>query len=138
MAKEKDLSKFQYDTRDENGNPISPVNGQPVPKGKQITSENAREMQKKSHQAITEKRSIARAFKERLTTEFTDSDGNKMTGAEIIAMSIFKGANDGNARMVEIALGLIGEKPAEKIVLAEVEQSVIDDVERMVFSGENN
>ena len=107
--------EYQHGTRDENGNPISPVNGQPLPKGREITSENAREMNARAMKSIREKRSIANAFKERLTMEFTDDKGNKMSGAEIIAMSIYKGANNGNARMVEIALGLLGEKPAETV-----------------------
>lgn len=107
--------EYQHDTRDANGNPISPVNGQPTPVHRPITPQNAREYQKKAMQSIREKRSIANAFKERLTMEFTDDKGNKMSGAEIIAMSIYKGANNGNAKMVEIALGLLGEKPAETV-----------------------
>ena len=46
---------------------------------------------------------------------FRDDSGVEMTGAEIIAQSIIKGANNGNAKMVEIALGLLGEKPAEVV-----------------------
>lgn len=128
--KTKNGKDFQHGTRDADGNPISPVNGNPVPQGKLITSENAREYQKKSQKSITEKRSIARAFKERLTMEFTDDKGNKMSGAEIIAMSIFKGANNGNAKMVEIALGLLGEKPAETVNVNMPDPSVMDEIRK--------
>lgn len=130
MAKKMDLSKLQHGTRDSDGNPISPVNGQPVPNGNKFTSENAREMQKRGQKTIQEKRSIARAFRERLTAEFTDDKGNKMTGAEIIAMSIFKGANNGNAKMVEIALGLLGEKPAETVNVNMPDPSIMEEIRK--------
>lgn len=131
MAKKtKNGKEFQHDTRDSAGNPISPVNGQPVPQGKKITSETSREMQKKGQKSLQEKRSIARAFRERLTAEFTDDKGNKMTGAEIIAMSIFKGANNGNAKMVEIALGLLGEKPAETVNVNMPDPSIMEEIRK--------
>lgn len=107
---------------------VSPRNGQPVPDGRKITSENAREMQKKSQKSIQERRSIAKAFRERLLQTFTDDQGNQATGAEIIAMSIFKGANNGNAKMVEIALGLIGEKPAETVNVNMPDPSIMDEI----------
>lgn len=126
----KNGKEFQHETRDSEGNPISPVNGQPVPKGTPFTSENSREMQKKGQKTIKEKRSIANAFRERLTAEFTDDKGNKMTGAEIIAMSIFKGANNGNAKMVEIALGLLGEKPAETVNVNMPDPSIMEEIKK--------
>ena len=104
------------------------MNGQPVPKGRQFASDNARENQKKAMKSIREKRSIANAFRERLTMEFTDDKGNKMSGAEIIAMSIFKGANNGNAKMVEIALGLLGEKPAETVNVNMPDPAVMEEI----------
>lgn len=122
--------EFQHGIRDSDGNPISPVNGNHVPKGRLITSENAREYQKKSQKSISEKRSIARAFRERLTADFTDDKGNTLTGAEIIAMSIFKGANNGNAKMVEIALGLLGEKPAETVNVNMPDPTIMEEIRK--------
>ena len=126
----KNGKEFQHDTRDADGNPISPVNGVPTPKNRPITRENAREMQKRAQKSIREKRSIANAFRERLTMEFTDDKGNKMSVAEIISMSIFKGANNGNAKMVEIALGLLGEKPAETVNVNMPDPAVMDEIRR--------
>lgn len=131
MARKTKTGKdFQHDIRDADGNPISPVNGQPTPKNRPITPENAREYQKRAQKSIREKRSIANAFRERLTSEFTDDKGNKMTGAEIIAMSIYKGANNGNAKMVEIALGLLGEKPAETVNVNMPDPSIMEEIQR--------
>ena len=106
------------------------MNGQPLPKGNRFTSENSREMQKKGMETIREKRSIANAFRKRLTMDFTDDKGNHMTGAEIIAMSIFKGANNGNAKMVEIALGLLGEKPAETVNVNMPDPNIMEEIKK--------
>ena len=61
---------------------------------------------------------------------FKDDKGNEMTGAEIIAQSIIKGANNGNAKMVEIALGLLGEKPAEVINVNLPDPAVMEEIRR--------
>lgn len=94
---------------------VSPVNGQPLPRGKPFTSESAREARQKRTEKEQQTKSITEAFKKRMNEEFTDAKGRTMTGAEIIADSIIKGANNGNAKMVEIALALMGETPAKKI-----------------------
>lgn len=40
------------------------------------------------------------------------------TGAEIIAQSIVNACNKGNANAMNIALGLMGEKPVENIAIS--------------------
>jgi hypothetical protein len=95
---------------------VSPVNGQPLPRGKPFTSETAREARRKRAEKEAEQSRITDAFKKRMNETFTDKKtGKTMTGAEIIADSIIKGANNGNAKMVEIALALMGETPVKKI-----------------------
>lgn len=124
----------------EKARPVSPINGQPLPKGKQFTSETAREARDKRTAIEAERKSIARAFKKNMLElhEMRDRNGKivSKTGAEIIAESIMVACNKGNANAMNIALGLMGEKPAEKIMIAEVEQSVIDEVERMVLNDD--
>ena len=113
--------------------PVSPINGQPLPRGKPFTSESAREARQKRTQEEKERRSIAAAFKKNMDHIFRNDKGEEMTGAEIIAQSIIKGANNGNAKMVEIALSLLGEKPAEKVVFATPPADVITEVEKALF-----
>ena len=112
--------------------PKSPINGQPLPRGKPFTSDTAREARQKRTKMDAEKRSIAQEFRKRMNETFRDEYGNELTGAAIIAQSIIKGANNGNAKMVEIALALMGEKPAETIVVSNVDAGIIAEVERMV------
>lgn len=108
--------------------PVSPRNGQPLPRGKPFTRETAREAAQKSNKIQSERKSIAREFRKRMNEMFTDAEGNKMTGAEIIAVSIIKGANNGNAKMVEIALGLLGEKPAETVNVNMPDPAIMDEI----------
>ena len=99
---------------------VSPINGQPLPKGKPFTSETAREAARKSNEKQAAQRSITAAFKARMLHVFTDpKTGQSRTGAEIIADSIIKGAMAGNAKMVEIALDIMGETPVKHIEVAD-------------------
>lgn len=95
---------------------ISPVNGQPIPRGRQFTSETARQARQKRTEKEAAKKSITEAFKANMTKEFTDAKtGKVMTGAEIMAQSIINGAMHGNAKMIELALAIMGETPVQKV-----------------------
>ena len=94
---------------------VSPINGQPLPRGRQFTSETAREARRKRAEKEKAQKSITEAFKARMLHVFTDpKTGQQRTGAEIIADSIIKGAANGNAKMVEIALDIMGETPVKR------------------------
>lgn len=108
---------------------VSPINGQPLPRGRTFTSETAREAARKANANRAARKSITEALRKRITTEsFPTSDGRVLTGAEVIAESIIKGAAGGNAKMVEIALALMGETPkmSDKEILDAV--TVVIDV----------
>lgn len=95
--------------------PVSPINGQPLPRGKPFTSETAREARRKRMEKEAQKASITKAFIALMNKEFVDGSGNTRNGAEIIAESILSGATKGIPKMVEIALDITGEKPALKV-----------------------
>lgn len=119
---------------------VSPINGQPVPRGRPFTSETASEAARRGHEKRAAEKSITAAFLKYMREEIArDENGNPLTGAQAIAKSIIKGASKGNAEMVKIALAITGETPAIKI-----EQTVIDETTRAAvedfvihgFSGE--
>lgn len=116
---------------------FSPVNGQPLPYGKRFTSETAREARAKRTNIEKERRSIAQAFIKNMCEvhEMRDRNGKivQKTGAEIIAESIMVACNKGNANAMNIALGLMGEKPAEKIAISAPNADVIKNVEEALF-----
>lgn len=105
---------------DKNQKKASPINGQPPPRGKPFTSETAREARRKRAEQEQAQKSITKAFQARMSHVFVDpKTGQQRTGAEIIADSIIKGAMNGNAKMVEIALDIMGETPTKRIEVAD-------------------
>lgn len=97
---------------------VSPVNGQPTPRGRQFTSETAREARRKRTEKENNRKSITAAFMQYMSEYVAkDDQGNQITGAQAIARSIIKGASKGNAEMVKIALAICGETPSTKITV---------------------
>ena len=89
------------------------------------SSEQAREMQKKSaekrSQNIKERKLIRQIIEERL---------GGVDLEEIVDNLIDRAKHD--SKDFEVLQSALGQKPVDKVMVAEVEQSVIDDVERMV------
>ena len=89
------------------------------------STEEAREMQLKSAQKrsqnIKERKLIRAVIEERLGNE----------DLEEIVDNLIARAKE-NSKDFETLQAAIGQKPVDKVIVAEVEQSVIDDVERMV------
>jgi hypothetical protein len=94
------------------------------------TSEEARAMQKKSaakrSQNIKEKKLIREILEERL--------GNK--DLEEICDNLIIRAK-GDSKDFEVLQAAIGQKPVDKVMLAEVDQETINEVEKMVL-GEDD
>lgn len=98
--------------------PVSPVNGQPTPRGKPFTSESAREAARKKNAKYAAQKSITAAFLELMSEIVTvDKNGKQYTGAQAIAQSIVRGAMKGSPEMVKISLALCGETPSTKITV---------------------
>lgn len=68
--------------------------------------------------------------------DFKDKFGNKMTGAELMVKVAFKEMAKGNPKYWELIRDTAGFKPIDKIQVAEIDQSVIDEVEAMVLGAE--
>lgn len=89
------------------------------------STEEAREMQKKSaekrSQNIKEKKIIRQIIEERLGCD----DLN-----EIIDNLIYRAKND--SRDFEVLQSAMGQKPVDKVMIADVDQAVINEVENMV------
>ena len=89
------------------------------------STEQAREMQRKSaekrSQNIKERKLIRQVIEERLGGADLE---------EIVDNLIDRAKYD--SKDFEVLQSALGQKPVDKVMVAEVEQSVIDDVERMV------
>lgn len=97
----------------------------------------ARQGGKASGEARRRKRDLRQALEMLLEKEYKDKSGNSLTGTEAITAKLFEQAMKGNIRAFETLRDTVGQKPVEKVVIAEVEQEVIDEVERMVLDNGN-
>ena len=67
-----------------------------------------------------------------LEAETTDEAGNIVTGYDIVINSMFVQAKLGNVKAFEALRDTAGQKPVDKVVVADVDQSVINEVESIV------
>lgn len=117
--------------------------------GRKIDSaELAREMQLKSAESRKRNRAMRKAFKEILDDEFdkkvkvNGKDDKEITRKEAVSLRLMQILLDATTKendflkALEFARDTIGEKPIEKVQVAEVDQDVIDEVERMVLDDE--
>lgn len=118
--------------------PKSPINGQPLPQGKVIQAgDEARELGRKGGLKSAEVRAARKTLREELTIllteKITDKNGRQMETQKAISTSLIKQALSGNTKAFEIIRDTIGEKPIDKVMVAEVDQATIDEVEKMIF-----
>ena len=97
-----------------------------------LTAEELRKGGQKSGEARRRKKLLRECLEELLEKEITDKSGKTMTGAEAMAVKIFQQALQGNLKAFEVVRDTAGQKPVEKVMVAEVEQAVIDEVENIV------
>lgn len=106
------------------------------------TEEEQREIRQKggiaSGKARREKADLRKQAQLWLETDVThDKNGNPLTGAQMMMAVAAKEIAKGNPRFWELVRDTAGQKPVEKVMIAEVDQSVIDEVERAVFDEQS-
>lgn len=67
-----------------------------------------------------------------LENNVTDKHGATMTGAEAMAVKAFQAALKGDWKAWELCRDTSGQKPVEKVVVSEIDNDIIDEVERMI------
>lgn len=87
---------------------------------------------KASGEARRRKKLLRECLEELLEKEMKDKSGNTVSGAEALAVKLFKKAMDGDVKAFEILRDTSGQKPVEKIMVADVEPAVIAEVEAIV------
>jgi hypothetical protein len=88
---------------------------------------------KRSGEVRREKADLRRVIQTWLESQATtDKNGNPMTGAELMAMVAVKEMSKGSARHWELLRDTAGFKPVDKVMIADVDQEVIDEVESAV------
>ncbi len=106
-------------------------------KAHELSVEEASKGGKKSAEVRREKRDLKRVMEMLLDRSFKGKNGEEISGAEAIAIKQFEKALNGDTKAFEVVRDTSGQKPVDKIMVAEVDQSVIDEVEQAVLeSGE--
>ena len=67
----------------------------------------------------------------------TNIDGVNMTGFEALALSAFEKALSCDVKAMTFVRDTLGQKPVEKVVIADVDPSVIEEVESMVLGDDD-
>ena len=97
------------------------------------TDERAREAGKASGAARREKSDLRKLCQLWMEEEVAqDKDGTKITGGQMMVRVAVKEVAKGNPRFWELMRDTAGYKPVDRVMVAEVEPAVIDEVERMV------
>lgn len=125
---------------DTDDRPVSPVNGQPLPRGRPPfkPGEEARELGKRGGQKSGQKRKERKTLREDLLAVLTNlkipqrDTGKKIPVQQAMSTALIKSALNGNVRAFEVIRDTIGEKPVERVLVSDVDPSVVDEVERMV------
>ena len=121
--------------RDEKGRFVSPINGQPVPKGRPFVAGELRatEAQKASVVSRKEKGDLRKLCQLWMEEEVaTGKDGEKITGGQMMVRVAVKEVAKGNSKFWELLRDTAGFKPVDKVMVSEVEPAVIAEVEEMV------
>lgn len=116
----------------------SPVNGQVLPEGKPFKQgEKQREIARRGGKRSVEvrrqradlRRQAAIWLEENVST---DKNGNPLTGAELMIKVAVREMSKGNPKFWELLRDTAGFKPVDKVMVADVDQSVVNEVETMV------
>ena len=100
---------------------------------------NGRKGGLKSGQVRREKADFKRKCQMWMETEVAkDKNGKAMTGADLMIAVAGKEIKNGSAKFWELMRDTAGFKPIDKVVMAEVDQDVIDEVEAMVLGTEKD
>ena len=98
--------------------------------------ENARKGGINSGRSRREKRDLRKALEILLVREYTDKSGNTISVTVAITAKLFEQAMKGNIKAFETIRSTIGQDPVQKVMVAEVDQTIIDEVERAVLSDD--
>ena len=93
----------------------------------------SREEAKKGGKRSVEVRRERKALKEELLMLLEEDDTQRKISVALIKEALGSGKAGSVTKAFEVIRDTIGERPVEKVMLAEVEQGVIDEVEEMVL-----
>lgn len=103
-----------------------------IPQAHTLTVEEASKGGIASAKARRDKKLLKDCLDYLLESDVTDENGETMSGAEAIAVKLFKKALDGDIRAFELIRDTTAQKQPDKILISDVEPSVIAEIENIV------
>ena len=94
--------------------------------------ENGRKGGIASGEAKRAKKSLREAMQILMDADLTGKDGKTITGTEAMAARAFQAALKGDWKAWELVRDTAGQKPVERVMVADVDAAVIAEVEAMV------
>lgn len=93
---------------------------------KPLTTDKAREIGSKGGKASVEarrrKKDLRLALEMLLEKDFKDKNGNTISGTEAITAKLFEKAMRGDVRAFETLRDTVGQKPVEKVEVAQIDR----------------
>lgn len=102
----------------------------------QFTQEEAKKGGIASGESRRNKKLLRECLEMLLEKEMQAKTGETMTGAEALAAKLFSEAMKGNVKAFEVLRDTAGQKPADKLIISEVDDDIVDEVEAMVNDEE--
>ena len=102
-----------------------------------LSTSEAREVGRKGGKASAASKRRKKEFRDVFQAlldgkEIMGLDGKKLSGTEALAMKVFQLALRGDLRAFEIIRDTVGQKPVDKVEVSAIDQSVKDDVDRLI------
>lgn len=88
---------------------------------------------KASAEARRKKRDLRAALEVLLEREVSDGSGGTITGAQALTARLYKEALKGNVKAFEVLRDTVGQKVPDRVMIAEVDPAVIEEVEHIVL-----
>ena len=107
-----------------------------IPQAHVLTVDEQSKGGQKSGEARRAKKTLREAMQVLMDADLTGKDGKTMTGTEAMAARAFQAALKGDWKAWELVLDTAGYKPVDKVMVADVEPSIIAEVEAMVKGGD--
>lgn len=117
---------------DTTNRPVSPVNGQPLPRGRPFepgeeAREAARRGGRKSAKVRAERKTLREDLLLLLKEQITDKNsGRQMETQAALSAALIKQALSGNTKAYEIIRDTIGEKPVDNLTIVSADFSALD------------
>ena len=107
-------------------------------RSKEEVRKNAAKGGRKSGEVRRQKKLLKDCLDELLQREWENRQGEKMSGSEAISVAVFKKALAGDIKAYEVVRDTSGQGEVQKVMVAEVDQTTINEVESMVLGEDDD